>query len=80
MPMSAVGGDQLTAPEAFGRPANAAQPYTPFATMKIQDMEQFYDQIPRMPLVLDTHDVYHQDWIRFMSVRLVYVTLFFTFS
>lgn len=30
-------------------------------------MDQFYDQIPRMPLVLDTHDVYHQDWIRFMT-------------
>jgi len=30
-------------------------------------MEQFYDHIPRMPLVLDTHDVYHQDWIRFMN-------------
>lgn len=30
-------------------------------------MDKFYDQIPRMPLVLDTHDVYHQDWIRFMN-------------
>ncbi|KAG6335044.1 hypothetical protein ID866_4046 [Astraeus odoratus] len=69
MPVSVIGSEQqqLTAPEAFSRPANAAQPYTPFATMKIQDMEQFYDQIPRMPLVLDTHDVYHQDWIRFMN-------------
>ncbi|KAH7888011.1 hypothetical protein F5I97DRAFT_1805410 [Phlebopus sp. FC_14] len=65
---SVVGADQqLAAPEAFARPANAAQPYTPFSIMKIQDMEQFYDQIPRMPLVLDTHDVYHQDWIRFMN-------------
>jgi hypothetical protein len=35
--------------------------------MKVQEMEQFYDQIPRMPLVLETHDVYHQDWIRFMN-------------
>ncbi|KAG8218828.1 hypothetical protein J3R82DRAFT_4506 [Butyriboletus roseoflavus] len=68
MPSSLVGGEQqLTAPEAFSRPANAAQSYTPFNTMKIQDMEQFYDQIPRMPLVLETHDVYHQDWIRFMN-------------
>lgn len=71
MPSSAVVGDQqLTAPEAFSRPANAAQSYTPFNTMKIQEMEQFYDQIPRMPLVLETHDVYHQDWIRFMNVRV----------
>lgn len=70
MPSTGVGLDaqQLTAPEAFSRPANAAQSYTPFNTMKIQEMEQFYDQIPRMPLVLETHDVYHQDWIRFMNV------------
>ncbi|KAI6164973.1 hypothetical protein EDD17DRAFT_1872070 [Pisolithus thermaeus] len=68
MPVSVAGADQqLSVPDAFSRPANAAQPYTPFATMKIQDMEQFYDQIPRMPLVLDTHDVYHHDWIRFMN-------------
>jgi len=79
MPVS-LGGEQLTAPEAFARPANAAQPYTPFATMRIQNMDQFYDQIPRMPLVLDTHDVYHQDWIRFMSVRPVSLLLFFTFN
>ncbi|KAI6035491.1 hypothetical protein F5J12DRAFT_793793 [Pisolithus orientalis] len=68
MPVSVSTMDQqLSAPDAFSRPANAAQPYTPFGIMKIQDMEQFYDQIPRMPLVLDTHDVYHQDWIRFMN-------------
>lgn len=74
MPSAVVGGDhqQLTAPEAFSRPANAAQSYTPFNSMKIQDMEQFYDQIPRMPLVLETHDVYHQDWIRFMNVRFLF--------
>ncbi|KAG2051362.1 hypothetical protein BDR06DRAFT_983633 [Suillus hirtellus] len=69
MPGAATGGDslQLAAPEAFSRPPNAAQPYTPFSVMRIQEMEKFYDQIPRMPLVLDTHDVYHQDWIRFMN-------------
>ncbi|OAX39158.1 hypothetical protein K503DRAFT_865628 [Rhizopogon vinicolor AM-OR11-026] len=68
MPGTAVGGDlQLAAPEAFSRPPNAAQPYTPFNVMRVQDMDDFYDQIPRMPLVLDTHDVYHQDWIRFMN-------------
>lgn len=70
MPITAMGGEplQLAAPEAFSRPPNAAQPYTPFNVMRIQDMDDFYDQIPRMPLVLDTHDVYHQDWIRFMNV------------
>ncbi|KAI6047071.1 hypothetical protein EDC04DRAFT_2556651 [Pisolithus marmoratus] len=68
MPVSVATADQqLSVPDAFSRPANAAQPYTPFPVMKIQDMEQFYDQVPRMPLVLETHDVYHQDWIRFMT-------------
>lgn len=69
MPGAATGGEslQLAAPEAFSRPPNAAQPYTPFSVMRIQEMDKFYDQIPRMPLVLDTHDVYHQDWIRFMN-------------
>ncbi|KAG2370104.1 hypothetical protein BDR07DRAFT_1387780 [Suillus spraguei] len=69
MPGAGTGGEslQLAAPEAFSRPPNAAQPYTPFSVMRIQEMDKFYDQIPRMPLVLDTHDVYHQDWIRFMN-------------
>ncbi|KAG1792398.1 uncharacterized protein HD556DRAFT_1432578 [Suillus plorans] len=59
MPGAATGGDslQLAAPEAFSRPPNAAQPYTPFSVMRIQEMDKFYDQIPRMPL----------DWIRFMN-------------
>lgn len=30
-------------------------------------MDQFYSQIPSMPLVLDTHDVHHQDWSIFMN-------------
>jgi hypothetical protein len=59
---------QLPIPEAFGRPVNAAQPYTPFETMKIQEMDSFLDIIPRMPLVLQPHDVFHEDWIRLMQV------------
>lgn len=59
---------QLAAPEGFSRPINAAQPYTPFETMKIQNMDDFAERIPRMPLVLQPHDVYHEDWIRFMQV------------
>jgi len=35
--------------------------------MKIQDMDAFLDNIPKMPLVLQPHDVYHSDWIRFMQ-------------
>lgn len=57
-------------PEGFARPANLAQPYTPFDAIKIQDMDEFFENIPRMPLVLQTHDVYHEDWIRFMTVSI----------
>jgi hypothetical protein len=35
--------------------------------MKIQDMDDFLDNIPRMPLVMQTHDCYHEDWIRLMQ-------------
>lgn len=45
--------EQLPAPEGFSRPINAAQPYTPFETMKILDMDEFLDNyIPKMPPVL----------------------------
>ncbi|KZT12906.1 uncharacterized protein LAESUDRAFT_753942 [Laetiporus sulphureus 93-53] len=57
----------LSAPEGFSRPPNLAQPYTHFEMMKIQDMDDFLENIPRMPLVLVPHDVYHEDWIRFMQ-------------
>ncbi|KAF8897239.1 hypothetical protein BD779DRAFT_1489779 [Infundibulicybe gibba] len=57
----------LAAPEGFSRPINAAQPYTPFEPMKIQDMDSFLDHVPRMPAVLQPHDVYHEDWIRFVQ-------------
>jgi len=57
----------LAAPEGFSRPPNLAQSYTPFDILKIQDMDDFFENIPRMPLVLVTHDVYHEDWIRLMT-------------
>lgn len=63
-------GQQLAAPAGFMRPINAAQPYTPFETMKIQDMDDFIENIPRMPIVLKPHDVYVEDWSRLMEVRL----------
>jgi hypothetical protein len=69
---SAISGEaQLAAPEGFSRPINAAQPYTPFETMKIQDMDDFLEHVPRMPLVLQPHDVYHEDWTRLMQVRFI---------
>ena len=60
----------LSVPEGFSRPPNRAQPYTQFEMMKIGDMDDFLDQMPRMPAVLMPHDVYHEDWIRLMTVRV----------
>ena len=57
----------LPPPEGFGRPPNAAQSYTHFENLKIQDMDDLTESMPRMPAVLTTHDVYHEDWIRFMQ-------------
>ena len=47
-----IGQGQLTIPEGFDRPVNAALSYTPFEPMKIQDMDEFLVRLPRMPLVL----------------------------
>jgi hypothetical protein len=58
----------LPPPDGFSRPANLAQSYTFFDTMKIQDMDDFYENMPKMPMVLVPHDVYHEDWIRFIQV------------
>ncbi|KAI0269190.1 hypothetical protein BC834DRAFT_616728 [Gloeopeniophorella convolvens] len=57
----------LSPPDGFSRPANLAQSYTFFETMKIQDMDDFFENMPRMPMVLVPHDVYHEDWIRFIQ-------------
>jgi hypothetical protein len=58
----------LSPPDGFSHPANLTQLYTFFDTMKIQDMDDFYDNMPRMSKVLVPHDVYHEDWIRFIQV------------
>ena len=57
----------LPPPEGFSRPPNAAQSYTYFENLKIQDLDDLEKSMPRMPAVLTTHDVYHEDWIRFMQ-------------
>jgi len=57
----------MPAPEGFSRPPNLSLAYTRFDTTKIQEMDDFFENIPRMPLVLVPHDVYHEDWIRFMT-------------
>ncbi|KAH0587220.1 hypothetical protein H2248_006028 [Termitomyces sp. 'cryptogamus'] len=57
---------QLAAPEGFSRPVNGSHPFTPFDIMKIQDMEKFWSEVPRIPGVLMTHDVFEEDWRRLM--------------
>lgn len=61
--------EQLQAPECFARPRNAALPYTPFEKMRIQNMAEFERSLPQMPLVLQPHDVFPEDWNRFARVR-----------
>ncbi|KAJ7638584.1 hypothetical protein FB45DRAFT_903294 [Roridomyces roridus] len=58
---------QLAAPEGFSRPVNAAQAFTPFEPMKIQDMDELVQNVSRMPAVLGPHDVYSTDWNRLMQ-------------
>lgn len=56
---------QLPAPEAFSRPINAANSYAPFDNMKVLDMDDLYEpKVPKMPIVLTTHDIYQDDWKR----------------
>ncbi|KAJ7781550.1 hypothetical protein B0H16DRAFT_624065 [Mycena metata] len=58
---------QLAAPDGFSRPINAAQAFTAFEKMKVQDMDDLVHNAPRMPAVLSTHDVYPSDWNRMMQ-------------
>ncbi|PSR73443.1 hypothetical protein PHLCEN_2v10735 [Hermanssonia centrifuga] len=67
MPIGEQQQPMLSAPEGFSRPPNLAHPYTRFEVFKIQDMDDFYENIPKMPLVLQPHDVYHEDWMRLMT-------------
>lgn len=69
-PASASALDQLLAsPDAFSRPINRAQAFTPFSMLKINDLDDFLDeQIAARPAVLGTHDVMPEDWGRFMNV------------
>jgi len=67
---ASVQPQQLPAPEAFSRPINASNSFTPFDMMKIQNMDEIYDpKLPKMPGVLATHDIYPEDWKRCMQVR-----------
>lgn len=57
----------LPLPEAFNRSPNFAGPCTQFKTFKIREMDDLIEGFPKMPAVLTTHDVYHEDWIEFIQ-------------
>ncbi|KAG2058971.1 hypothetical protein BDR06DRAFT_57316 [Suillus hirtellus] len=56
-----------SSPHPFVRPIDTTQSYDPFDEIRIQGMDEFFNQIPSMPSVLDTHDVHHRDWNIFMN-------------
>jgi hypothetical protein len=65
---------QPQAPPGFRRPVGGSQSFRSFDPLKIQDMDAFYEHIPRMPMILQAHDVQHEDWIRCMQVCGIYAT------
>ena len=48
------------------------RPYTVFKTLKVQDMDDFLDRTPSMPLVLQSHDIDRNDWDCLMKVRVFF--------
>ncbi|KAH7102948.1 hypothetical protein BKA62DRAFT_698098 [Auriculariales sp. MPI-PUGE-AT-0066] len=55
-------------PPGFHRQPSLQQPYTYFdAFMILDDMDGFYRETPHMPAALVSHDIFHEDWIRFMQ-------------
>jgi hypothetical protein len=67
------GQSKTLLPDAFGRPANFVQPNTSFETRKIQDMDDFY--VPMMPKVLVPRNVNHEEWIRFVQVGRLFLSV-----
>ena len=66
--------EMLSSPEAFTRPVNRAQTFTPFNMLPVTDMEDFLrDVIHPRPAVLSTHDVQPEDWGRLMNVSASYI-------
>ncbi|KZS98084.1 hypothetical protein SISNIDRAFT_462970 [Sistotremastrum niveocremeum HHB9708] len=57
----------LEPPEAFSRTPSLAHNYTIFDPMRIAFMSSLTQTIPPMPKVLVSHDVFHQDWIRYIQ-------------
>ena len=68
--------EMLSSPDAFTRPINRAQAFTPFNMLPVTDMEDFLrDVIHPRPAVLGTHDVQPEDWGRLMNVRSLSLSL-----
>ncbi|KAF8631278.1 hypothetical protein AX15_002604 [Amanita polypyramis BW_CC] len=58
---------QPTVPECFSRAVNPGVAFPPFDPIRVQDMDEFLDHLPKLPLVVQTHDVNHHDWIRLVQ-------------
>lgn len=68
-------GQLLAMPEAFNRPINRAQSFTPFKDLRVQEVDELADDIIKpMPAVLGTHDMVPEDWLRLMSVSPSFYT------
>ena len=68
--------NQPSVPECFGRPMNTALSFPAFDPIKIQEMDEFLERLPKLPLVLQSHDVTHHDWIRLTQVDIyLYIRL-----
>ncbi|EJD54083.1 hypothetical protein AURDEDRAFT_119658 [Auricularia subglabra TFB-10046 SS5] len=57
-----------SSPPGFHRQPSQSHKYTPFeAFLILDDLNGFYRETPHMPAALVSHDVFHEDWIRFMQ-------------
>ncbi|KZV96567.1 hypothetical protein EXIGLDRAFT_765233 [Exidia glandulosa HHB12029] len=62
------GQEPPACPPGFHRGRSLLHEYTPFeAFLVLADLNGFYQQIPRLPAALVSHDVFHEDWIRAMQ-------------
>ena len=72
---------QPALPESFSRPVNKGISFPPFDPIKIQEMDEIIDRLPKLPLVLQSHDVNHHDWIRLTQVNeSLYILSFYFIS
>lgn len=63
-----AGQGMLSTPEAFSRPINRAAAFMHFELMKIMDLDDLTKVFPRIPPVVLSHDIVHEDWNRLMNV------------